>query len=360
MSIRTSLFAVVSVLVLAISACARSGAEPAGTPVAKQAAAATSGPIETGRLIEQCWQSYASEDAVRYRQCYAADAKSTVVDFIPAVQATGIDEIMARIIEPFWKGFSGTEERQLTLVNGAKGVSFARFRGKSDGPYLGRPATGAALDIMSAQLVTTRDGKFADEERYVDEATLVAQLGLLDADVGYRKSLNHELRRTEVVVAAGDAKEAANIEVVRKQNAAFNRHDTEGVFATYAADGKDIFLPGHDSIGPDIRKASSGYFAVTSDVRNDLQSIWAAGDFVVAVIDAHGTWDRPIPGKTLPEVKKTFKIRELAIFLVQDGKIKEQWTFGSFWKLLYDLGWAPEPAKALKSAAAAASSPKAP
>ncbi len=121
-----------------------------------------------------------------------------------------------------------------------------------------------------------------------------------------------------VVLATGDAKEKANLELLGKLDAAFDKHDA----AAYGALLADSVVWSEAVEPKDGDKAArlAGLHALWSDVPDvhaDVARTWAAGDYVVAEEKLVGT----------PKKGKPFAAPALMIVKLDAGKVAAGWLF---------------------------------
>jgi predicted ester cyclase len=132
-----------------------------------------------------------------------------------------------------------------------------------------------------------------------------------------------------IVVAAGTPAELSNVDRMRAQMAAYNSHDAKGVAAYNAPD-----LVYHDMVMPADQTAKESdagvqeFFRAFPDAKLAPESIWGAGNYVVATGRFEGTNKGPLPTMGIKKpTGKAVSARYLDIARWEKGKIKEEWLF---------------------------------
>jgi predicted ester cyclase len=178
---------------------------------------------------------------------------------------------------------------------------------------------------------------------------MLGQLGLAPGPV--RKAMEQGAAEKPVVIAMGNDAEKANAEAYKKYSDAFSKHDPAGMDALLA----DDFTFSDQAASADLvgkKEAMRGMKEIwkgMSDVRMDLTSSWAAGDYVVSSGTFSGTNDGTLPSMKL--YKKTGKhvaVNCLSVAKFQGGKLKNEWLFSNGMAFAAQLGLLPpeKPAKA--------------
>lgn len=115
---------------------------------------------------------------------------------------------------------------------------------------------------------------------------------------------------------------AKTINTIERFNAAFNRHDLDGIMALMTEDCVfESTSPAPDGGRfqgqPEVRAVWQGLFAGSPQARFETEEIFAAGDRCVVRWDYHWVGANGQPGH----------IRGVDLFRVQDGKVAEKLSY---------------------------------
>jgi steroid delta-isomerase-like uncharacterized protein len=243
---------------------------------------------------------------------------------------------------------------QLLLVNGRSVASVVLMKGTNDGPLKGEagtlPATKQKMGVLLYERFAMTDENQASERwAYVDPGTMLGQLGhRLKGAQPVRPALEQGLPGAPVIaVAAGDAKEQANLAVVRRGIEAFNGRKLADLMAGYA-DGiveSDQAAGANVTGKPAIEQGLQRLWKAFSDGKLEVPVLWAAGDYVVAEGTLTGTHDGPLagPAGTLPKTGKPIAMSYAEIFKLEGGKVVELWRFRNDLALMQQLGMGGPP-----------------
>ena len=231
----------------------------------------------------------------------------------------------------------GHGEGQFILVNGNRIASVFLLTGTNSGPMTGPDGkvtkpTNKKFGVMfghALELDPTAN-KVVKEFGVMDGGSFANQLGLSKSPG--RPLVEKASAAPTVVIAKNDATEMKNLETDKAAFAAWNNHDIAGADAPNAA---DMVL--HDMTSPkDLSKTqnsemSTSFWKAFSDVKLNLSSTWAAGDYVITLGSLEGTNDGDFPAMKLKKTGNHVSVPFLQIDRFDGGKIKESW-------LLFDSG----------------------
>jgi predicted ester cyclase len=242
-----------------------------------------------------------------------------------------------------------TQEPELVLVSGRNIFSVVRTGGTNTGvmktPGGELPATSKKVSQLMFDRVEINDAnKVSDEWAIVDAVTTLGQLGM-----GPASRPLVEAAPLVVVIGADDAKEKANLEIVKKANAAFDAHKPAEIAALFADTGviSDRAEPGDTTGKAAIAQSLTVFFGVFPDAKLANIEMWAAGDYVVQIGKFEGTHSKDLG--TLKRTGKRVAVEFAEIVKIADGKIVERWRFSNALQLGMQLGVAPAlPAPAKK------------
>ena len=368
-------FAVLSLVGLA--GCGQQ--EPAAAPLAPPPAASVAPPPVPGaeakkeepkpvpltaeqkvKAYQEGWAAFNAKDFGRFQALWADNATSEMLDMGPPLAGpVAITETGAK---GFTNGFpDGTGEVQLTLVNGNNVFGVVLMRGTNTGTYVTPmgpvPPTSKKVGFLLAHGVELNDaGKGVRELVAYDGGTVAGQLGLMP--MPHRKPLETGWSEKPVVIATGSESEKANLAAFTKEVEGFNKHDAASALGTAADDlvFSELSAPA-DRVGKkEALKGIEEMFKAFPDVKLDVKSAWAAGDYVLAT----GTWSGTNTGD-MGKLKKTGKA--VSVHFVEldkfvGGKTKNIWLFTNGAAAAAQLGLLPAKPAEPKSKDAKPAAPK--
>jgi predicted ester cyclase len=132
-----------------------------------------------------------------------------------------------------------------------------------------------------------------------------------------------------VVIAAGTPAELGNLDLLRKQMAAYNSHDAKGVDAYNAPDLviHDMGMPADQSAKESLA-GMQDFFKAFPDAKLAPESLWAAGSYAIAAGRLTGTNKGPMPAMGVKRpTGKAISIQYLDVTRWENGKLKEEWMF---------------------------------
>jgi steroid delta-isomerase-like uncharacterized protein len=154
------------------------------------------------------------------------------------------------------------------------------------------------------------------------------------------------VRGLEPAVAQGATPPAGSVPpILRAWAAAWSAHDAGVSLARlYTGDATHEEVPsGTVFRGPAaIAGYARSHFAAFPDVRLDLRSGFAAGDWAAAEWVYGGAYTGSLPGLP-PGTGRRFSVRGAAIFELQGEKIRRSASYFDFYTLLVQLGVLPAP-----------------
>jgi predicted ester cyclase len=296
----------------------------------------------------ECSKLMSAGDA-KFKDCLAPDAVSKMPDSgMP--DTVGADKIWASMQEMRTSFTDMKGAPQLLLVNGRQIAAVLWHGGTHTGAMkMGPqeiPATNKKFGALAFQLLTFNDANQATEEIFImDMNTWMNQLGL--SPQPGRPLMESGKPAPDIAVAADDAKEKANLELVKKSMDNFNKNpmDFKAAMADYADDAveSDLSSP-KDAVGKaEIEKGMKMFKGAFPDGKVDIQKSWAAGDYVVLLGEFTGT-NTGAMDKMKP-TGKPVKLTIAEIGKIENGKIKQWWRFYNSVAFAQQLGLMPEPGK---------------
>jgi len=251
----------------------------------------------------------------------------------------------------------------MMFVNGNKiaevGVYTATNSGAMKGPQGEMPATNKKVGVLFFHKLAFNDENKATESwEYMDMTSFMGQLGQLPKGVPYRPAIEKGWAGAPIiVVAADDAKEKANLEIVKKSNDAFNTHKIPDALAFWADDGLESDQAGDkDQKGKKELEAGLKMFLTAfPDVKVEVPNLYAAGDYVVALGTFSGTNTGPMGKMKKTDKKVTGNFAE--VIKIKDNKVSEIWRFRNGYAMAVQMGLAPPPGAAPAGAPPAGTEP---
>jgi predicted ester cyclase len=311
-----------------LAACSQKAAPPAAPPAPKPPTAA-----ERLAFYNQCWEYFNSANWAQFRSCYADDAtaeqygggKPPALDSVAAIMADAQD---------FKKSFPDARgDALMTLINGTHVFSIHVLHGTNTGPLTGAdgkemPATGKAISLMYANAFELApDALQAKHETgMLDSGTTAAQLGL--SKMPARGLAQVPAAGSAVtVMAANDATEQSNLAAEQAMFDAWNKHDEQAFEAYLTADYVT------HSYGDPKDMDRAGQAALDKEFWNGVSdahltdTLWAAGDYVVATGELTGTNDGPLPSMKLKKTGNKIAVPYMQVDRFVGGKVREEWLF---------------------------------
>ena len=353
---------------VAIPACKKKDADQSATPPATPAMGSGSAmgsnamakPVD--KPAEAAKPKTAQELADGYKACGDKLNSGKVDDFVKDCLA---DDFTSKMMDHEMKKadmkgmFEGMRaafpdmkwQPQLVLVNGHNIFAVALSTGTHEGTMKmpGMPDVPATHkkfgQLVAHKLTLGDDGKAKQEQGWEDEGTFASQLGLMPGKDAppKRAAMDKGLDGAPIVaIAADDAKEKANVELVKKSDDAFNAHKPADVMALLTDDAveTDVAAP-KDAVGKkEIEKGLKDFQNAFSDGKVTAD-VWGAGDYVVSIGKFEGTNDHDM-GK-MKKTGKHVSVDMAEVSQIKDGKISHLWRFYNGMDFAKQLGLLPPP-----------------
>lgn len=341
---RTVCFGLLTAALAFGGACKKDKDEKATDPLKAEApkVEAPPPPPDSGELLktlESCSAAFAAWDKDTFRACFADKTQVGMVDAVPPQPvATTPKEVLVQV-GVFRNAFQDFKvEMQLILVNGSKAATVGYMTGTHKGRSLGMPPTNKPLSMYAARsLVLDEQGDIVEERDYVDHATLLHQLGVIESPSSPAKEAGWP--ETVRIVAKDDATEKANLETFKTSFAAKAKGDFAAASTMYADDALFRYMPATDQTKgrSEIEKTTKDSFAINKDLQMAVTDAWAAGSWVVAQTDIKGTLANDLAG-TEGTKDRTWEQSSLEFLEFADGKVKRHLSFGNGLKFAADVG----------------------
>ena len=249
-----------------------------------------------------------------------------------------------------WEAFNLEGQVRMNLANGDKALTIALLHGTQTDKFQGLPSSGKAFGVFVAEAQTLDDqGRHGAVRNYIDLAGMMAQLGGAPRGTKFRAPYVVTDKQPLVAIATGSDVETANVATIQGGFELFNKKDWKGLTAIYYPDAAiseqtaPADLQGAKAIGKYFAEVGKGF----PDAQQKIEDIWAAGDFVVAETTFTGTNDGPLPSLGVKKAtKKPVTVRTAHVFLLDGGKVSQQWIFGNGLAMPIQLGLIAAPAPA--------------
>lgn len=124
----------------------------------------------------------------------------------------------------------------------------------------------------------------------------------------------------------------------------FVRGHPESVDQLVAADFTPHTWPGVEPGTESLKQAMKRIAAGLSNVHMDVDDMIAEGDKVAVRLTASATPTGEFMG--MPASEKSYRVSEMHIFRIVDGKIREHWHNADMLGIMRQIGALPEPAPA--------------
>src|SRR5262245_45170078 len=279
------------------------------------------------------------------KDCVAADFTSHLID---GPEIHGVDKLVE------WGTSTKTAfpdiktEPQLVIVSGRTILAVELTMGTQQGPLKMPqrevPASNKKLGLLFFHKLTIGDdNKMTEEWAYKDARTFLGQLDIIPNQT-VRAPIDKGWDGAPiVVVSVDDAKEKANVELVKKELDALNAHKAADAIAVAANDVVESDqADDKDTKGKkELQKGTEDFIKAFPDIKLDVTS-FAGGDYVVEIGTITGTNDGPL-GAMKP-TKKKVSAAFAEVVKIKDGKVSEIWRFRNGMAMADQLGLIPKDA----------------
>ena len=296
------------------------------------------------KFYQEGWAAFNTKDWTKFSAIWADGATSAPLDMGPPMVG---QSAVVEGAKGFAAGFpDATGEIQLTLINGNNIQGVVLLRGTNTGTFVTPmgpvPPTGKKIGFLVAHSIELNDaGKAVKEVMAQDGGTLAGQLGLMP--MPHRKAIETGWTEKPVVIASGSEAEKSNLAAVTKEIEAFNKHDAAGAMGT--ADDKIVFsevsAPA-DRVGKkESIKGIEDMWKAFPDAKLNVQTSWAAGDYVVVTGTWTGTNTGDSPAMKLKKTGKPVSAGFVEIDKLVGGKTSNVWVFMNGAAIAAQLGLVP-------------------
>ena len=289
-------------------------------------------------LLESWHAAMTARDYDKLASLYAEDA--TAIPASSGMVITGGTNIAQKFHKAFPDAFPDVvAENFLILQNGNTAAAVGKMRGTHTKNMMGLAPTNKKTSFYGLQIIEVNgDGKIAREILYADNLNFMAQIGM---HKGPHRPYDDSAAPAPVKATSQNSQaEAANVAAVRQALEHFNSHDVQAMAALYTADAvvrnqsAPVDIKGREA----IVATTEMYFGWFSDLRAEVQSVWGAGDYVVATYVLTGTNDGDMDAMGQKATNKKVRLESGDVYRMVDGKIAEHWVFVDGMSSMIQLG----------------------
>ena len=311
-------------------------------PVRPVAPAAPLAGEALAKFSQSCWDAFSAQKWDAFGGCYADDVTSTALGMPPNV---GRSAVVADA-KAWLAAFPDAKfEPQLVLVSGRTVTEVRWFRATQSGaltlPSGTVPATNKPVSFLMLHQIELGDANRVKREAFAfDVGTLLLQLG---KGPGPGRALLDKPwpGAPMIVIAKDDETERKNAAAIKAGYDQLNKRDFKSFDALMADDIVESFNnEPADTVGKKaVQEENNGLIAAFSDIRVDVDTVWAAGDYTVGFEHVRGTND----GTLGPLVKTGRKLDWTAIEIIRwkDGKVEQSLPFNNGMEFSTQLGLVP-------------------
>ena len=349
--------------VAATSACkkqeddSKKGAKPAVSAGKTTAATDTPKPLppkkewtaaDTLKVFKTCGDAFNAHDKAKTATCFGKSGTFQMIDWVgPEMKHSG-GEAVAKSMADYWTSMPDVKgTTMLTMVSGNNIAAISLDEGTNSGEMMGMPATNKKVSLFSAMLTSVgKDGTIASQRILGDQGTWSHQLGMAPIPTAPASEKAWETTVTAIANDADKAKIAANVEAVKKFEAATSKSDMATIKAHVADDISFRYAP-HAK----VTKGAKDYFAALAQwtgmfesMNRENRTIWGAGDWVVSEVNNNAKIGVEMSKDKKNSTKgKEITTTQIEFYLVVDSKITNHWVFENSYSFAVQAGLAPAP-----------------
>ncbi len=220
--------------------------------------------------------------------------------------------------------------------------------GTNTGEMMGEKATGkkVAQHGLSIATLDKTSGKISHESLYMDDATIMGQLGKGAPGMKFRAATDPAPGEPEMVWAKDGEDTSKNVAALMAMAQSMEKKDDKAFLATLDdnATWAEYAQPA-DMKGKDSAKKFFGEFTKAfPDLKVTAKNTFAAGDWVVAEWEMTGTFKGPLGGGAVKPTNKSATTHAADVVKFKDGKAVMGSTYsnGLEFAVLYGLMPAPK------------------
>jgi steroid delta-isomerase-like uncharacterized protein len=216
--------------------------------------------------------------------------------------------------------------------------------GTQSGEFMGAKASEKPIGYTALSIVWVNpDGKIKEEHRYIDLATVLAQIGA-GAKGMKARAVPPLPPSVEWHWSKGDASEDKAVDATRALYAATEKKD-EKAFGELLTDDvvwDDAMAPAATRGKVEMQKGLKQFTSAFPDLKMASTSALGVEDFAIVEYTLTGTNKAPFMG--LPVAKKPVMLHGADVVQIKDGKIAKGWSYGNGAELLAQVGALKPPA----------------
>jgi steroid delta-isomerase-like uncharacterized protein len=216
------------------------------------------------------------------------------------------------------------------------------MNGTHKGEFMGVKPTGKSVGIRGATVLwITPEGLVKQEHRYMDGATIMAQLGQSKAPA--RAAAMLPSGEPTWHVAKGTPEEEKQTELVKGMYAGFDKKSEADFVAPMADDARwaDLTMPKDMTGKADAKKFYETFSKAFPDGKMGVDDIFSVDEYTVAETTVTGTQNGPLG--PLKASKKPVSLHGFDVMTVKDGKIQTGIAYMNSVELLAQTGNLPKP-----------------
>jgi ketosteroid isomerase-like protein len=283
--------------------------------------------------LTEMMDSVNAGDANRYARLYAPDAVITIF-------GGGV-----------LKGRGAIEEHEIELLREFPGARLGFYAMWQKGPLAvvhyavnGRTPSGQAMGHEGLLFYRFRpSGPIAEEHRYMDSLTPMAQLGMFGPlPARPLPTLPSELKAH---VAQGSPKENENVALARGSLAALDSKNQEAFLSSIAEDAVlEEMIDQRPFVGKrNVKAWFETWTGAVPDARFEITTIIGIGEFVLMEMVVHGRLNGSLG--PVSASNREFAVHRAVIVQVQNGKLTRIWGFMNGKELAEAVGQWPLPVR---------------
>ncbi len=292
-------------------------------------------PDERLTILDGCFAAMNEGDAETFVACYTDDAELEIADAVPELSSDP-----ATVFADVHEAFSDLSiERQLVILGGSTVATLYLLEGTHDGPLWGIEPTEEKISVYGGQVAhLNRAGEITRDDRYLDQATIRAQLG----DRPAARAPRREAAWPEPVHAIGETGDPTS-----ENFAAFNKgyfsaaqdRDVDAMVAAYAEGAERRIVPHREPAegSAAIRRQLQGELRESPDTEIRMRRQWGAGDWLVVETHVRGTMENP-PEGARDGAGESWEASRLEFFEFEDASIRRHLVLSNELGRLASLG----------------------
>jgi ketosteroid isomerase-like protein len=275
--------------------------------------------------FDQVLEALASGDAERYGGFMHAIVRFELADALPTPRPEP-----AELVATLYRAFPDLEvRRQFEVLGGYDLASVLRIEGTHEGELWGLEPTGRRISLHAGHIAhLTPTGEIGNATIYLDQATLLAQIGELKHP-GASTLAEALPELVQVLGERDDGREESLAAFNSVYLQAASTQDADAIANAYAADAvlRDVRLSGELRGKQAIRRHYAAEVRELDSRSVTARNQFSAGEWAVAETLVHGKLRgaQAAPGGRGAPLRR----RQLELARIRDGLIVEHWIFSN-------------------------------